>query len=328
MATVTEAFKSKTQMGATLGDGVDVVSNFQEITFTLYRKLTLPRDGFVFWVRGSIVNDAALLNRGLLNQDVAIVALPRTITARGSLHYATMLSQNEEQTLATNRVIFTSQVEVTDLNMVDPDVMYLAEIDGVRFSFSNRGPFYEQAGLWHYQGDAVYADLATQIVDDPSTFDPNQLVVSNSTPIWLAINSTPFEAWDLIRKPSAPLYASYLLPANAEPPFVSVHVDPNSTKSILAGTRMDRGGSSSQLCTESVRFTLTGMGNDAAYDLLDFLGQYTLNNPGVVGIMNSPAVRDDKRGQVELQTLAQRKFIDLEINYYQSRSRAIAPCSS
>jgi hypothetical protein len=323
MPSVAESTLAKTQMGAALGDGVDVVSNFQEITFTLYRKVALPKDGFVFWARASLLVSGAL-NSAPLNISPESAGLPVTLTAKGSLHYATDVRQEVDQTYAVNRVVFTSQQEVADLNIIDPDVLFLAEHDGVRFAFSQRGSFYEQAGLWHYHGDAVYPDLETQLIDDPITFDSNQLIVSNSTPIWLAINRTSPEVWDLISPPGVPIYASYLLPANAQPPFISVHVDPGSTKSLVAGTYTSPLATTSQLCTEHVVFTLIGLNNNSAQDFLDFIGQYTLNNPDLVGLMNSPAIRDDKRGQVELQTLAQKKFIDLDINYYQQRARSIA----
>jgi hypothetical protein len=323
MATVAEASGAKSQLGASLAAAVDSISEFQKITFTLYRKVTLPLDGFVFWVRGTFVDTSLVPNTTTLNTDTATIIAAPTVTAKGSLHYSTDLSQNQDQTFATNRVVFTSEVEVADLNVIDPDIMYLAEHNGIRFAFSSRGFFYEQANLWHYHGDAVYPDLETQIVDDPSTFNVNNIIVSNSTPIWLSFNRTPMEDWDLIGPPNVPIYASYLLPANAQPPFISVHVDPASTKSVLAGSRMGPDSSTSQLCTESVQFTLIGLNNNSAQDFLDYIGQYTLNNPDVVGLMNSPAIRDDKRTQVELQTLAQKKFIDIDVNYYQSRVRSI-----
>jgi len=323
MATVAEASNKKSQLGASLEDGLDVISEFKTYIFTLYRKVVLPKDGFVFWVKGSLLRGDAL-NEAPFNSLDTTTLPPNTITAKGSLHYATVLSQEQEQTFATNKVVFTSPAQINNLNAISPNFLYLAEHDGIRFAFSSRGEFYEQASLWHYHGDAVYADLATQIVDDPATFDVNNLIVSNSTPIWLAMNRVAREDWDLFPTPLAPIYASYLLPSNAVPPFISVHIDPGSTKSLVAGSYTDRTSSTSQLCTEHVMFTLVGLNNDSAQDFLDFIGQYTLDNPDVVGLMNSPAIRDDKRGQVELQALGQRKLIDLDINYYQTRSRSIA----
>ena len=45
---------------------------------------------------------------------------------------------------------------------------------------------------------------------------------------------------------------------------------------------------------------------------------------GVIGIMNLPIVRDEKRTQSELGTLAMKKIIDYEISYHQNRVNTVA----
>ena len=42
------------------------------------------------------------------------------------------------------------------------------------------------------------------------------------------------------------------------------------------------------------------------------------------GIMNSPVPKDAKRGQIEINTIAQKKVIVFEVNYYQTRVNSLA----
>ena len=59
-------------------------------------------------------------------------------------------------------------------------------------------------------------------------------------------------------------------------------------------------------------------------DLVDFVGQYTLDNPTIMGLSNVPVPRDEKRTQVELGTIAMKKVIDFDVNYYQIRVADVA----
>jgi hypothetical protein len=67
-----------------------------------------------------------------------------------------------------------------------------------------------------------------------------------------------------------------------------------------------------------------GANNAAAQDFQDFVGQFTLSNPTLIGLMSNPVIRDEKRGQVELNALAQKKTVEFTVNYYQSRVRNVA----
>ena len=82
--------------------------------------------------------------------------------------------------------------------------------------------------------------------------------------------------------------------------------------------------SHSQLTKETVRITFFGVRNDDALSFVDFVNQYTLDNDAVMGIMNMPAIKDEKVAQVELSIIAQKKSIEYEISYYQRSARKIA----
>lgn len=324
MATVDESLFAKTPLGSDLAAGVDLLSLNQEITFTRYVRLVLPIDGYVFWVNASLIGPSALYNKAGLNK-VPFNKSPNTVVAavtkiiKGSLHYATDTRQDESETYSANRVVFTSEFEVTDLNDVAPGELWLGEFEGVRFAFSSRSSFYRQAGLWHYVGFAVYADMATQIIDNLSGFSAAQ-IVSNSLPAWLGLNSyAPVYGF----APGVTLYPSYLSPDNLPPPYGAVHIVPETTIGLASAPLIGRDSSHSQLCSETVKITLWGTRNFSALDFVDAVYQYA-EDTNLIGIMNIPVPRDEKRTQSELRTIAMKKTVDFQVSYHQRRMNDVA----
>jgi hypothetical protein len=151
--------------------------------------------------------------------------------------------------------------------------------------------------------------------------DLESQVVSNSIPLWLQMNG--YQAPYGFRTAGFPLFPSMQSPDNFPPPYASVHVIPGSTMALAAAPRLSPILSHSQLVSERVRITMSGVRNDAAMDFVDFVNQYSLNRE-TFGIQNMAAVNDEQRGMSELDILAQRKVIEYQINYYQSRARSIA----
>lgn len=330
MVQVNEALTGKGPLGAALEGGIDNISYYGTVTFTQYVKLVLPADGFVFWVKADLLSKGALFNALrynaiAYNQATVIKTPAATISARGAFHYATEVSQEEDKTFSTNRVLFTSETEITDLNAVGPNLLYIAEHDGIKFAFSRRGYYFDPADVWHYEGSAVYSDIQTQIIDSLAGAQAlGPLIVSNSLPIWIGMNSYVNQEWELVSNPVV-MYPSYLLPENLAPPYAAVHVEPNDTEAIQSAAYIHPGDMSHyQLARDRVRITTVGLNNDAVMDFVDFITQFITNHSSTIGLMNSPIVRDGKRGQVELQALAQEKVIDFEVSYYQTRIRTLA----
>lgn len=323
MATVDEAATARTPMGADLKTGVDQLSLNQTVTFTRYVRLVLPLDGWVFWVKADLVSRGALFNAmkfnaAAYNQSPKIVTPAATLVVQGSLHYATDTLQDEAETFGLNRVVFTSEQEVQDLNQVGPNELWIAEFDEIRFAFSVRSSFYKQSDLFHYVGTAVYPDMATQVVDSLKGFD-RSLVASNSLPAWLSLNGyKPFYGYG---NPSLTLYPSFLVPDNAPPPFAAVHVD--STRALGATQRISPVGTLTQLMADKVRITMWGTRNDSALDFVACVNQYSADY-GVIGLMSQPALKDEKRTQPELGTIAMKKTVDFEVSYYQQRINDVA----
>ena len=332
MPSVAEASGLAGQLGATLRASTETLSQEQEITFQLYVKLTLPLDGYVFWVNASTITPGAMLNTGVINGPSPINGPPQLLVsspymaprisfcAKGSLHYQTTAQQTDEANYSLNQIVFTSETDINDLNFVSPTLLYIGTWQGVRFAFSERRQFYQQAGIRHYGGVAVTAVMATQILDEPFAFDATNVVVSNSLPLWLSMNQMqppiPF-----IASQNLPLYPSALVPQNAAPPYGVVNVV--STKELQPTPVFDRHSNTWQLVTDEVEIVIYGYRNFNAMDFRDYV--YNVSTwYNVFGVMNSPIIQDVKEGSKELQTLSMKKKITFQINYYQQRMRHIA----
>ena len=329
MSTADEASTWAGPLGSALEAGLEQIDQNQVITFTKYVRVVLPMDGFVFWVKADLLSNAALGNAAVPNSAFpnkprTVITAAATIRAKGSLHYGSDRLQNEDETTTANRMVFTSETEVQAFNEIGPTVIFLATFRGIRFAFSRRGYFYQQASLWHYEGAAVYSSMASQIIDYPQQLDTQNTVVSNSLPAWLALNSYfPFYT-TYFNNDRLPLYPSFAVPANLPPPFGSVHIVPETTRALQVIPFIDRQSNHWQLTTERVRVTMYGMRNFDALDFIDCVNQYTLDTDAF-GITGSPAVvRDDKRTQPELDILAMKKTVEFEISYYQTATRNIA----
>lgn len=328
MPSVAESAASASPLAAALAAGVDWLSQQQEVDFTLYARVVLPVDGFVFWVRADLVSPSALPNVMAANSAEPNASRharagfpPKTLRAKGSIHYSIDTEMGEDGTYGHNRVIFTSETQVNDLDAIAPEFMYIGDFRGVRFGFSAQKYFYVQAGLWHYFGDAIYPAMRTQVVDDPRAFDRSQ-VVSNSLPAWLSFARAAPSFWLPPRTPF-PLFPSFAVPDNLSPPYGTVHVDPGATRGLQASPSIDRRSTHSQLAFDRVRITTYGVRNEGVMDFVDAVNSWSTDY-GVVGIMNVPIPRDEKRLQNEMSVLAIKKTIEYEVSYYQTRMNDVA----
>lgn len=297
------------------------------VTFTRYVRVVLPLDGYVFWVRADLLTPSALYNGPYPFGTVAFAARGKVFTpaqtwdVKGALHYSRDGTQLEDENVAVDQVLFTSTREVEQLDDVQPDHVWIATLDdtGRRFAFQAQGLFFRDARIWHYSGQAIPPAMETQIIDDPRALQNTQ-IVSNSLPIWLSLNNyAPFYGINI--KP--PLYSSFLVPENLRAPYVSVHIFPESTEGIAMAPTFSGDLSQEQLCKERVRLTLYGLDNYNALGFAAFVDQYTIDND-VMGIMNVPVMRDEKRTHPELGILAKKKTIEYEVNYYQQAARKLA----
>ena len=297
MATINEA--APVGMAGPLLAGLATLSEDATIPFTRYVRYVLPLDGYVFWLRA----EATLI--------------------QGSVHVMVDKRQNEDETLAVNRVVFTTGQDVQVFNVIEPDQIWVGEASGIRFAFSRSGPRYRQSGLFHYVGDAVYPALESQLVEVGVQLTARDLVVSNSLPAWLTLQSyNPI--WLQIPNPRITLYPSFLVPDNIRPPYGSVHIDPGQTKALQAFPALSRVHTSQhQLVTDRVRITLYGLTNDGAMNFVNLVNQFS-EDTDAFGMMDIAAMRDEKRTQAELGILAMKKTIEYQVSYNQGAIRDVA----
>jgi len=326
-----EAAAARTPLGADLATGVEAISLNQQILFTQYKRVVLPLDGFVFWVKADLVKGGATFDAMGPYDDWLFDGSPQvvgaaTVLATGSLHYATRRYQSEDSNAAANDVVFTSEVPLDFFNSIDPQTMWVAQLpasepNNRRFAFSSRKNLYQQAGpLYHYLGASVAATMASQLVDSPLAFNAVQPVVSNSLPMWLQVPqyASPTGFFPV----TAPFFPSMAVPDNERPPYVVIHVVPEATRALQAFPQIDLDLNQAQLARDLVRVTTFGLRNADVLNLVQAIEQYSLETDNI-GMMNMPIPRDDKRGQVEFFTLAQQKTIEFEVSYYQSTARAV-----
>ena len=291
-------------INAVLTAGISTLSANESVKFSTYNKFTSPLDGSVWWI-----------NSGA-SQSVS-----------GSVHYAIDQVQEADQTVAINRVIFTTSEPVELFTSIDPQTIAIGDWSSpggsVKIAFSHTASVYDQAGLFHYSGDAVYPAFLTQVVESASDI-PADAIIGNSLPIWLEAGATV---------KGIPVYPSYLVPANARPPYVAIHIDQSDT-TALAGAPVygwpgivDASGMhslpSTQLMKDECTVMMVGLTNQAAIQWLNAVFDYSLSTDSL-GFMNSPAINDAKVAQNEITTLAMRKIAKCVVSYYQSAAIAVA----
>jgi len=246
------------------------------------------------------------------------VTLRTDVDVQGSFHYSSESLQREDATVDSNDILFTSLSEVQEFNQIGPNSLYIGTYGDIQFAFSSRAYLYEQADLYHYRGNAVRTTHGTQIIDDPSNFNPT-VIPSNSLPIWLSLSSyvPPYPTFNC----PIPLYPSYLVDDNLPPPFGSVHVE--STTTLAMAPYMGPKSETAYLCRDRVRVHLYGLDATEVSDFLLCVENYS-RDWMTIGMANSPAIYDMKTTQTEMKIIAQHKVIEFDVNYLQTVVRDIA----
>ena len=298
----------QSQMAAELAAGLRLLSADETVTFTRYNRYILPFDGFAFWVNATVTNPAATDN---------------VVVAQGALHIATIKRQEATESYTNNQVVFTTAQCLDEaFGGVDEETIFIGSASGVRFAFSNKGAFFQQAGLFHYSGDALNPQIESQIIDDVTTFDGLSPVVSNSLAVWLSMNTYNPPYPGFMMPAGVTLYPSFLVPLNVATPYGVVDIPPDATEAI-GSPFLDRTRGHWQSAKDRVRVTFYGCNQRVAADFMDFVLQYSEDTSNI-GMMNIPVIKDEKFKQVGLNNLAQKKTIDFEVAYQQSTLRNVA----
>ena len=281
--------------------------------FQQYNKFQVAQDGYVFWV-----------------------ATGNTITVNGALHISTDREQELDDTIAMNVVMLDRGDAITEFNTVDTASLWVAEIAGptgdgtVQIAFQRRGPYFENAGVYHYMGFAVFAPFADILVQSASDI-PAGPIVNNSLPVWMALPTSLAELPGNLFPTSIPVYPSFLVPSNAQPPYIVAHIEPGRTQPVQAfpsavwpgGDTGPQDCAAYQLVRDHVELILYGLNGQQAMQLLAALTRLsTFANQ--FGFMSMPVIRDHKRTQPEIMAIALKKSIKFTASYYQSAADAIA----
>ncbi|EJY5568339.1 hypothetical protein OGI41_004711 [Salmonella enterica] len=288
---------AKNELNAALTQGLDDISRFQVVTFTKYIRKVLPLDGFVFWVKASVLSSAP-------------DSEPDTVNVKGYLHLTTESIQDDEQLYDRNVVTFTAQADIDPFNDIGSDVLYIGEFFGIQFSFSRRTGLNEAANLYHYSGEAIFPYMRSQIINSADDIDLADVVVSNSLPIWLSLSQF------------MPMYPAMLSVQNLVPPYATVKCGEPSP--VAGAFWLDEKQNQYQLVSEDVTITVTGLRNAAVEDFLRYVQDYTLSDKAEMGVMNIPVIQDERITQNELNIIAMRKKVKFKVNYYQQRMRNVA----
>jgi len=319
MATVSETIGAPQELASGLQLGTTTLSQNQTLSFVLYKRLVLPVDGFVFWVKASSLQkrtpalyDYTPYDTGTFNSTSGAQLASESFSILGSLHYFQEIHQEEDTTYTRQLGLFTSTKEVNDFARLAPDELYITTLpNGTRIAFNGQIGRYDQAGLWHYNGRALYSTEATQVLESATQLNTQLQIVSNSLPIWLAMSTS-----------SLPVYPSYLSGLNIYPPYITADI--TGTTAMGQSPVYGSSSSQSQLVTEQIKFTLYGLNNNVVLDFQTMLLNNSLPEDAAYGVMNMPVPIDDKKVQSEFQIIAQKKTMILQVNYYQSRARNIA----
>jgi hypothetical protein len=349
MPSVDETSLGRNQLSSTLIEGLETLDLNQLVKFTQFVRVVLPLDGFVFWVKASILTQPHMkkyIPKYASDIDPANIE----IEVPGSLHMTTIAVQSEDENYAQQRIVFTSEYNVQAFSCVGPHYIYIGEFEGDKFAFSRRESFYRQADLHHYIGDVLNTPLLDLLIEDEKDFNTSELFVSNSLPFWLSMQYP--DPCPLLEGLPYPIFPSYLLPQNEQPPYIVVHNVPQTVIGLQMAPAIENvhniigenalfglsesgepiqsegmdGGQSyvawpqvcmSSLVRETVRVSLYGLNHRDAMNFLRYV-MWFIDVHEYFGLLNSPVIVDEKRPQPELGIIATKKTITFEINYSQA----------
>ena len=125
-----------TPKGAVLDQGIELLGNQTQVIFTTYTKHVLSQDGYVFWVASAVSQPFI-----------------------GSLHRITDKVQDEDRTIAVNRIIFTAEEKITQFNAINSSTLLVGAWDSdgetLKVVFGATSSIYKESDIYHYTGDAV-----------------------------------------------------------------------------------------------------------------------------------------------------------------------------
>ncbi len=301
MGLLDEAPSSPTLESGLINRAQRVLSGEQTVAFQRYSRVVLPIDKYVYWQ-----------------------PIGAQFFIQGSLHFSQDFEQNEDETVGLAHVVFSTPQRITQFTEEPANSIFVATFtdgssgEAFRFAFAQQQGQYLETREWHYAGRSIYPALETQLLDKPGAIDPTRAIVSNSLPLWIALNTyKPVYGFT----PSVTLYPADIVDANLMPPYGAVVI--NGPDPLTAVPYLDANSSSTQTVADRVRLVLYGLQNNEAIDFLNAILQYSRDTQNF-GLMSMPCVVDERRTQTELQAIAMKKTIDLRVSYTQYHVNTVA----
>ncbi|QDH14152.1 hypothetical protein E3E12_08070 [Formicincola oecophyllae] len=291
-----------TQASESTQDGAPPTQN---ITFRQYRRMVLPLDGHVFWV-----------------------ATGTTQTLAATLNAATSAVQTAQETASPTALTLTINAsdDLKPFTARAQGLLWVGTWQGQDFAISNASTSDLNAGSVLYSGQTITAPFAAQFVDDASQLDNKALLTSSCLPAFLAMPSQPTPLTKSCPWPEGvPVFPSFAVPDDQPTPYIAVCCRPKTLAPVSMAPSHDAASkTSSQIVREGVRLTLMGLDNQQACQVRDYVRQWALGHDSVLGVVNSPVIRDRPQKNPATATQAVRKTIDFTVMYPQRAMADIA----
>jgi hypothetical protein len=282
-------------IGATIG----TLSQNREFDLVTYTKYTNTADGFVYWLKTATVQKI-----------------------RGSLHNRAVQENEQDHTNSRNTIILTTQDQIKGFDETNPQSAYFitvalddpAIVDGgpMVIGFNSADNYYQEAGAYHYMGQAVFPNFRRFIIDDPLTFLAS-IIPTNSLPILLT----------QIAASGVATYAAWAVPPNLTTPYVSVAIQTSQT--INSVPFYDSSLTTkfiNQFRIDEIELVAYNMGAANMQELISHIYDASMR-PGLYGITKLPQVQDVPAVQSEYGIRADKKSVKMSVSYWLSTASTV-----
>lgn len=276
--------------------GWATLAQAREFDLVKYNAFRNPADGYLYWLKTDEV---------------------QKIT--GSLHNRAIQENTQDHTNNRNTIILTTSDQIKGFDVADPTTALFISIqiddpsivDGgpMIIGFNSSDAFYEQAGTYHYMGEAVFPNFRQFIVDDPVDWAAN-IVPANSLPIMI----------DQLGDYGVPVYAAWAVPANIQGAYISVNIDNSRTMHMMPLYDSAQGVNyANQFKADDIELVAYNMRAANIQGLVTHIFDSSMR-PAKFGLMSIPQVNDIPAVQSEYGIRADKKSVKMSINYWLSTS--------
>ncbi len=271
--------------------GYNFIKDNQKITFKTYRRVVLPLDKFIYWVK---LSDEVLMNC--------------------MVHKTEEFNHEVDNFRNEATIILITEDAIFDYSNDGIDEIKVFKYNNSLYLLRKTGENAEQSGVYHHIAHIIEPQMQYIFLDSEDDIKKEKFQLTSSIPLFISFSSglfdlTPFEY---------EIYPAWLTPYNKKPPYIAIEVE--ETTGLDSGFQNIKINNKDYLCRlvqEKVKLVLYGFNHDEALIFLKRLEKWSqLYN--YIGFMSSPCVTDEIYSKTELGSVASKKTIDLEISYVQT----------